>query len=205
MGMALGSRQKLAFSSLGVIGVAFATVVGLTYSRQNNLVPTHRPGALVVQVAGAVKDPGVFEMPKGSRISDAIKRAGGFSRDADAARVNQAQALSDGTKLQIPRVGDPEESIQTLIPQLESGEKRLTGGSPSSGSGKKQLPPYASISINNASIEQLMQLPRVGKATAQRIVEFRMQLGGFRAIEDLDRVKGIGPKTLELIRPYVTL
>lgn len=203
MGMTLGSRQKLAISSFGVIGVAFAAVVGLSYSRQNNLVPTHRPGALVVQVEGAVKKPGVFEFSKGARVSEAIERAGGFSRDADSARVNQAELVQDGTKLRIPRVGDPEEPISTLIPQLEDGAKRLS--SSSSSSGKKQLPPYSSINLNTASMDDLMRLPRVGKATAQRIMEYRMQSGGFRNVNDLDRVKGIGPKTLELIRPYVTL
>jgi len=201
--MEIPSRQKLAITSLAVIVVAFVAFVGLTVSRRNHLIPTYRPGAIVVHVAGAVKSPGVFEMAKGARLSEAIERAGGLTRDADAARINQAQTVKDGTKIRIPRLGDPEE-IQAFVSSPAS-EMTSNGGTSSAGRSKKEAPAYGSISLNSASIEQLMELPRIGKSTAQKIVQYRMQIGGFRAIEDLDRVKGIGPKTLELIRPYVTL
>jgi competence protein ComEA len=129
---------------------------------------------VVVHVAGAVERPGVYRLPAGSRVTDAVRRAGGFARGANRDAINLAARLSDGQQVVVPRPG--------------TGEPSATGG---------QTGP---ISLGSATVEQLDQIEGIGPVTAQKIIEFRDQHGGLSSIDQLDEVDGIGPSTMETLR-----
>ena len=128
---------------------------------------------VVVHVAGAVERPGVYRLPAGSRVTDAVRRAGGFARGANHDAINLAARLSDGQQVVVPRPG-----------------------APASAAGAQSGP----ISLGSASVEQLDQVEGIGPVTAQKIVEFRDQHGGLSSINQLDEVDGIGPATMQTLR-----
>jgi competence protein ComEA len=138
---------------------------------------------LVVDVAGAVRRPGLYRLPSGSRIADAVARAGGMSRKAATASVNLAAPLADGE--------------QVLVPSLAPGATGVgaTGGAAS---------PSAPVDLNSASVEQLDSLPGIGPVTAQKIVDYRTEHGPFTSVDDLDAIPGIGPARIENLRGLVT-
>ncbi|GIV17562.1 MAG: competence protein ComEA [Armatimonadota bacterium] len=148
---------------------------------------------IVVHVAGAVKKPGLVRIPRGSRVNDAVKAAGGFSSQADPDSVNLAQQLEDGVQVYVPRKGEAVQVEGRVGPAWQGEVPR------------RKETPSGKININTASAEQLESLPGVGPATARAIIEYRKQNGGFSSIDELLDVRGIGPKKLEQIRPYVTL
>lgn len=126
---------------------------------------------VLVHVVGAVEEPGVVSLPENSRVHDALALAGGALEDAELGGVNLARIVYDGEQIVVPRVGDPAVT--------SSGE----------GSGP--------ISLSRADQETLETLPRIGPATAERIIAWREKNGPFRSVEDLLAVSGIGPATLE--------
>ena len=138
---------------------------------------------LVVDVAGAVRRPGLYRLPSGSRIADAVARAGGMSRQAAAASVNLAAPLADGE--------------QVLVPTLAAG-----GSAASSPGGAAS--PSAPVDLNSATVDQLDALPGVGPVTAQKIVDYRTEHGPFTSVDDLDAIPGIGPARIENLRGLVT-
>lgn len=129
---------------------------------------------VVVHVAGAVARPGVYRLPAGSRVTDAVRRAGGFGRGANRDAINLAARLSDGQQVVVPRPGS-------------------TPAAP----GAAQTGP---ISLGSATAEQLDQVEGIGPVTAQKIIEFRDQHGGLSSIDQLDEVDGIGPSTMQTLR-----
>jgi competence protein ComEA len=135
-------------------------------------------GTLFVQVVGAVVSPGVYELPPDSRVMDAVALAGGLTAKADPASINLARIVQDGEQLVIG----------------------TTGGSPSSRSAQP-----SAININNATIDDFDELPRIGPTLAERIVAYRDANGPFSAIEDLLDVPGIGDLTLAGMRDKITL
>lgn len=142
------------------------------------------PGVIVVDVDGAVARPGVVELPEGSRVADAVDAAGGLAADADTQALNQAALLSDGEKVYVPRVGD-------AAPAASSG-----GGAGAAGG-------TAVVNINTATLDELDELPGVGPATAQAIIDEREENGPFTAPEDLMRVSGIGEKKFEKLADLI--
>jgi competence protein ComEA len=136
---------------------------------------------LVVHVVGAVRHAGLFRLRDGSRVADALARAGGPTRHADLAAVNLAAPLVDGQQVVVPRRGP-------------AGTAGATGA-PASGS---------KVSLAVATVEQLDELPGIGPVTAQKIVDWRTTHGPFRSVEDLDDVPGIGPARVEQLRDLVT-
>lgn len=198
----MNSSQKL-----GRYGMAAVAVIGMSWLGTSVL---KRPsgggtgmsafaassGNVVIHVAGAVKRPGMVELKRGSRVMDAIRAAGGAAEDAELDSLNLAEPVVDGMKITVPGPG--------VVAPL-AGFVSTPKAARSSASKKTSLPAPNSISINSASAAQLEALPGIGPATAAKIVEYRSQAGGFRSIEELDAVKGIGPKKLEQIRPYVRL
>jgi len=134
-------------------------------------------GDLVVHVAGAVEDPGVFRMPPGSRVTDAIERAGGTTGDAAPDSINLAAPLADGQQIQVPA--------------------KVTG-SPAAGGTTATLD--GPISLGTATAEELDTIEGIGPVTAAAILEFRDQNGGISSVDDLDQVSGIGPTTMEALR-----
>lgn len=136
------------------------------------------PSRLVVDVAGAVRRPGLYHLAAGTRIADAVAAAGGATPHADVALVNLAAPLADGE--------------QVLVPVR--GAAAGTGGNPS---------PTAPVDLNTANAEQLDALPGIGPATAQKIVDYRQAHGPFRSLDDLEAVPGIGPSKLAQLKGLV--
>jgi competence protein ComEA len=149
--------------------------------------PTSSP--LRVDVAGAVNAPGVYTMPHGSLVADAIAAAGGPAADADLDRINKATALYDGAQVYVPRVAQPIPTTVTL-PTPTAATRSMQVSAP----GKL-------INLNTATLEELDTLPGIGPSTAQRIIEGRP----YAAVEDLLRVKGIGQATFDKLKDLVTV
>lgn len=139
------------------------------------------PIIVVVDVAGAVRHPGVYRLPSGARVLDAVKRARPLP-SADISAVNLAARLTDGEQVVIPRRGQAQPAGAGAV------------GTPS-----------APVSLNSGSLEQLETLDGIGPSLAQRIIDYRTTHGGFRSIADLDQVSGIGPARLAALRGHVTL
>lgn len=147
------------------------------------------PTQLVVHVAGAVVSPGVFELPPGSRVGEAIAAAGGAAPTADPNALNLAAPLADGDRVAVPVAG-------------ETAPGAAVDGGVSNGSGEE---PAGPVNVNTASVAALEELPGVGPATAQAIVAHRETNGPFASIDDLEGVRGIGPAKLEALRSSVTV
>ncbi len=146
-------------------------------------------GVVVVHVTGAVVVPGVFELAAGSRVADAIARAGGPSPDADSGALNLAAPLVDGTRVYVPVVGE-EVPVADLPPASPVGDV--------------QAAPVGPIDVNRASAAELETLPGVGPATAAAIITERDRNGPFVSFDDLERVPGIGPAKLSALDGLVT-
>lgn len=144
--------------------------------------------AAVVDVTGAVRRPGVYRLTGGARVRDALERAGGATRAADTGPVNLAAKLADGQQIVIPR---------------RAAVAGCGVAVPAAASGAAAAGPATPVSLGGATLEQLDSLPGVGPATAQKILDWRAQHGGFASIDDLGQVPGIGPKKLAALRPLV--
>jgi competence protein ComEA len=144
-------------------------------------------GVLAVHVAGAVRKPGLYELADGERVADAIAAAGGPTRAADLDALNLAEPLADGVQVYVGRRG-------------ESAAAAATAPGPAA---SPTAP--AAVSINSADAPALELIPGIGPVRAQAIIEYRTQIGSFDSIDQLLDVNGIGPATLESMRPYVTL
>ncbi|MDX9887647.1 MAG: helix-hairpin-helix domain-containing protein [Anaerovoracaceae bacterium] len=138
---------------------------------------------IIVDVGGAVNKPGVVELPEGSRVYQAIEKAGGVSRDGDLAQVNQAIILNDCDKLYIPTFQEMDQA--TISSNKPSGLGLVSSESTSNGK----------ININTASKEELETLNGIGPVTANKIIDYRTSNGPFHAIENIMEVPGIGEKT----------
>lgn len=134
-------------------------------------------GDLVVDVTGAVRRPGVYRMPAGSRVNDAVTRAGGAEPQAQLEAVNLAARLADGQQVVVP--------------------ERAPGGAPGVTAAAAEDGP---ISLGTATVEQLEEIDGIGPVTAEDIVKFRDEHGGLSSVEQLDQVPGIGPATMEALR-----
>ena len=137
-------------------------------------------GGLVIHVAGAVREPGVYRMSDGSRVTDAIERAGGVAQDGLADAINLAAPLADGQQVIVPL--KPEAAAAGAVPTALPGAAD------------------APISLGAATVEQLDTIEGIGPVTAADIVEFRDQHGGLGSIDELDAISGIGPATMEALR-----
>jgi competence protein ComEA len=149
---------------------------------------TPAAGVVVVHVAGAVRAPGIYELDDGGRVADAIEAAGGPRPRADLDAVNLAEVVVDGAKIEVLRKGAAPVAGTVPGPAVTPGTS---------------VP--ALIDLNTADQTALETIPGVGPVTAAAILQFRAEQGSFTAIEQLLDVTGIGPATLEAIRPYVTL
>jgi competence protein ComEA len=141
-----------------------------------------KPAEVYVDVVGAVRRPGLYRIRTGARVADAVAHAGGPNRRADLQLVNLAALVADGE--------------QVVVPQRGSGGVSASPSSPGSA-------PAGPVHLNSATLEQLDALPGVGPVTAQKIIDYRTQHGGFGSVDDLDAVPGIGPARLADLRPLV--
>jgi competence protein ComEA len=146
-------------------------------------------GRAVVHVAGAVRRPGVYRLRSGARVEEAVRRAGGASARADINAINLAARVADGQQVVVP--------ARAAVAGQELGPAAAAGVPAAGGA------PAAPIDLNSATAEQLDQLDGVGPATAQKILAWGREHGGFRSVDDLGNVPGIGPKRLAALRPRV--
>jgi competence protein ComEA len=132
---------------------------------------------VVVHVAGAVREPGVYRLPAGSRVTDAVERAGGAAGPAGVDGINLAAVLADGQ--------------QVVVPGRETSAASTASGT-ASGDGP--------ISLGSATLEELDTIEGIGPVTAENILDYREQQGGVSSVDDLDQISGIGPATMESLR-----
>lgn len=171
-------------------GGATTTVAGSTVPPTSGATavvpsPTVVSAGVVVHVAGAVVNPGVYTLRVGARVVDALAAAGGAAADAQPDAVNLAAPLVDGVRVYVPRQGEPVPATAVVGP-VSSGA------------------PAGPIDLNGATVDLLDTLPGVGPATAAAIVAYRTDHGPFASVDDLAKVRGIGPAKLEAIRSMVT-
>lgn len=181
-------------------GAAPAPAAGASAASTTSTVAVE---VVVVQAAGAVNQPGVYELEAGSRVDDLVRRAGGLSSRADRARINLAAALVDGERIWIPAKG--EESVPEVVTGGASPGGGTTVGEEGAGGSGRPSTPSGPVDLNTATAEQLDVLPGVGPATAAAIIAHREQVGPFQSVEDLLEVRGIGDAKLEQLRPLVTV
>lgn len=153
---------------------------------------------LAVQVAGAVKAPGVYYFAKGTRVISAVEKAGALPQ-ADLEALNLAQKLVDGEKIYVPtREETATAGNRAVMPQISQGQERAEPGNRSAGTGR--------LNVNTASAEELdRSLPGIGPTLAQRIVDYRNTHGPFRTVADLKNVSGIGERRYDQIKDLVEI
>lgn len=160
---------------------------------------TLAPTRIAIHVVGAVQQPGVYHLVVGARGDDALRAAGGPTRDADVRRVNLAAPLMDGQQFVVPRVG---ERLTTTVPSLGS----VVGGQSAGDTGIKpgvNLGAPLLVDLNQATVAELDQLPGVGPSTARAIIDHRTRNGPFASVDDLLAVRGIGHAKLAELKPFV--
>ncbi|MCY8971950.1 helix-hairpin-helix domain-containing protein [Bacillus atrophaeus] len=143
---------------------------------------------IIIDIKGAVKHPGVYELKTGDRVSQAIEKAGGINSEADEKQVNLAELLQDGTVVYIPSEGE------------EPTQSANANASVQNGAGKEAL-----VNINTASLEELQAISGVGPSKAEAIIAYREENGKFQAVEDITNVSGIGEKSFEKIKSAITV
>ena len=142
---------------------------------------------ITVDVKGAVKSPGIYDLPVGSRVNDAVQKAGGLTEQADSKSLNLAQKVSDEALVYVPAKGE------------EVASEKTGSGTASSTSKEKK------VNINKASLEELKQVKGLGGKRAQDIIDHRETNGKFKSVDELKKVSGIGAKTIEKLKEYVTV
>ena len=185
-------RRRLLVVAVALVAVlAFAGRALLRPSGPSVPPPVHvaraaapaKAAQLFVDVVGAVRRPGLYRVPDGARVADAVRRAGGPTPKAQLDLVNLAARVADGEQVVVPRRG--------------------VVGAVAPGGGGGSAAPAGPVHLNSATLEQLDALPGVGPVTAQKIVAYRQQHGGFGSVDELDAVPGIGPARLADLRNLV--
>lgn len=140
---------------------------------------------ITVDVKGAVKTPGIYDLPVGSRINDAVQKAGGLTDNADSKSINLAQKISDEALVYVPTKGeDTSQATQSNASNSKENKK---------------------VNLNKASLEELKQVKGLGDKRAQDIIDHRDSNGKFKSVDELKKVSGIGTKTIEKLKEYVTV
>jgi competence protein ComEA len=153
-------------------------------------------GKLYVDISGEVERPGVYEVSEGTRLFEVIEQAGGLTDEADIDSLNRAETVADGQKILIAAKGENSSGSQGS--QSGSGTNNGSGtGSGTTSEGK--------VNINMAESAELQTIPGIGPSKAARIIEYRQSNGNFSSIEDIQNVSGIGSKTFESIKDYITV
>jgi competence protein ComEA len=183
---------KIAFGVLcGLLGAGVIWLASRPPRGQAiTLLSPPTPAPIVVHVVGAIARPGVYYLPAGSRVQDAIQAAGGLLPEANSQVLNLAALLQDGGRVSVPTAPPALPPMGTISqPDVRSPTLGI------------QYP----ININTASLAELDSLPGIGPITAQLIIDYRENKGPFKSIEDIMNVSGIGPKTFEEIKDLITV
>lgn len=152
--------------------------------------PTATVASIWVDVRGAVNKPGVYTLPVGSRVQDALARAGDVLTNADTRALNLARRVNDGEQIYVPMLGE----ATPVPPPAPSGKSAPTA---------TRAP--SKININTATLAELDTLPGIGPAIAQRIIDYRTQNGDFKTIQDIKKVRGIGDALFNQIKDLITV
>lgn len=150
---------------------------------------TDEIATIFVDIKGAVKNPGVYELKNTARVFDGIEAAGGFLEDADIKKVNQAKRLEDQGQLYIRKIGEEVEEEEEIIEKENNQKENDTG----------------KININTSEVGKLQELPGIGAKKAQAIIDYRKEKGSFKKIEDLMEVSGIGEGTFTKLKDLITI
>ena len=155
-----------------------------------------------IHVAGAVKSPGVYNLPSSSRVIDAIEKAGGATENADLDQINLADYISDGQKIEVPSLkqGNTSSNYKLITDKLEQLDSNKNDSMNEKSSAKSDL-----VNINTADSSELQSLPGIGATIAKNIVEYRKENGNFETIEDLKNVSRIGDKTFDRLKDLITV
>lgn len=158
----------------------------------NTVEEDARPKVMYTDIKGSVKEPCIYSFSSEERVYDVLKRAGGLLEEADSDRINFSAKIEDQQVLYIPAVGEepPEHLNQSASPE---GKQSTADTEPSK------------ININTASPSELQQIPGIGSVKAQEIIRFREENGSFQKVEDLQEISGIGEKTVEKLKNFVTI
>ncbi len=143
---------------------------------------------MVVDVAGAVKHPGVYRLSSSQRVEDALKRAGGATSRADLSQINRAAKLEDGRQILVP---------------VRPSRSTVASSEPATAAPTGTAAPTQPLNLNTATLEQLDTLDGVGPATAKKIIDYRTEHNGFGSVEELDQIPGIGEKRLAALREHL--
>ncbi len=183
-------------------GIAFGVVcgflgVGLLLLATNKsrgepiqLYPPPTPAPIIVHVTGAVINPGVYSLPPGSRVKDAIEKSGGLLSDADTTLINLAMLIEDGEQVWVP---------YQLDDVMDFDKPAVLGGEPTQGQQTRK------ININTATQIELESLSGIGPVIAKAVIQYRLENGPFKDIEEIQEVSGIGPVTFEKIKPIISV
>jgi competence protein ComEA len=152
-----------------------------------SLLPTLTPSPLVIYVTGEIKSPGVIQVSPGSRVQDVVTASGGLLPEADIQQINLAAQVSDGQKINIPRLG--QQAAQTSKSASKNPAPDANG--------------ISQISLNQASQKELESLPGIGEEKARAILAEREKRGGFQSVDDLLEINGFSQKLIDQIRPYL--
>lgn len=153
-------------------------VVETTALAEKTEVSTTQEAVIFVDIKGAVKNPGVYQMKSGDRVKDALDAAGGLTGEADSQKVNLAQRVEDQMVIVVPKVGEEATEMPTGVTSKETSKEER-------------------VNINTATVEELKTLKGVGEKKAEAIIEYRKKNGSFKTKEDLMKVRGIGKKLFE--------
>ena len=145
---------------------------------------------VTVDVKGAVQKPGVYTLPASSRVTDAVKAAGSFLGEADKNSVNLAQKVADEQVVYVAKVGEAVSAVTATPATSTASETHSSQGK---------------INLNKATLADLQTISGIGEKRAQDILDYRDSNGGFKSVDDLSNVSGIGDKTLERLRAEVTV
>lgn len=190
-------RRALFFVAVVAVGVSALLLISAQARPHADVISTQSPSAsqaptpltsiLVVDVQGAVVKPGLYELPLGARVGDAIKAAGGVRKGATTSSVNLARFVEDGEQVFL------------------SGVMEGASGSGSNGEFPSATSPNGKLNLNRATVSELDGLPGVGPVLAKRIIEYRGSKGSFGSVEELQKVSGIGPAKFSELRNFVTV
>lgn len=191
-----------------VIGVIYllrrepprAIVVVKSPARAGTATTKNTVGFITVNVSGAVNQPGPVQLGAEARLADALQSAGGVQPEADISKLNLTLALQDGDKINVPLRAPSRSASNSLVPATPSSPlptpRTASGSSPAAD---------LKINLNTASLAELDTLPGIGPTLAQRIVDYRVQSGGFKSVAELKEVRGIGDTLFSELKDLVTV
>ena len=220
----LSPKERMIYVGLALLMLVFAGYVGVRNLKPvspivitENTAPPPSPTPttpdkpstaepVVVHVAGAVKNPGVYSLKQGQRVEDAIRAASGFTKKAQPEALNLAAKLQDGTQIFVPPAtpGDPPQNPLYQGGPTAPNPYKSVPDAPSHPS-KSAKTPTSPVNLNTATADQLQSIPGIGPSTADRILAYKKAHGPFKTLDELTAVGGIGQKKLTRLRPWLHL